>query len=160
LIASPLSLHNMASRPVKRARTAPVVSQQPTASSKPKRERLFTPFRSLGHISTATPFVLQSRSSKYLEQPALTVITSLGSSWAMWEGQSLRLLFVGSSHLSPTSLLAYRRRLTAMRTYRSGHGQGDHLPRGAQRERLRCRRRLCRALCEGEGSRTLCGVAV
>jgi hypothetical protein len=105
LIASPLSLHNMASRPVKRARTAPVVSQQPTGSSKPKRERLWQDFRSLGHISTATPFVLQSRSSKYLEQPALTVITSLGSSWAMWEGQSLRLLFVGSSHLSPTLCL-------------------------------------------------------
>lgn len=83
------------SRPAKRARVQPTAAV--AVSSPPKRESLFAPFRSLGHVSTAAPFVLQSRSSKYLEQPALTLITSLGRSWAMWEGQSMRLLFVGAS---------------------------------------------------------------
>ena len=71
------------------------------------REALFTPFRSLGHVSTRVPFVYQSQSSKYLETPALTVVTSLGNSWAMWDGKTLRLLFVGQSNLvvSAVSLL-------------------------------------------------------
>lgn len=82
------------SRPTKRAR----VQQQPASAAGParKREPLFAPFRSLGHVSTGVPFVLQSRASKHLQQPALTVITSLGASWVMWEGQSMRLLFVGA----------------------------------------------------------------
>ncbi|BGP40594.1 rRNA-processing protein utp21 [Rhodotorula kratochvilovae] len=82
------------SRPAKRARVQP--SAAPAApAAPPPRESLFAPFRSLGHVSTRAPFVLQSRSSKYLQQPALTLITSLGRSWAMWDGQSMRLLFVG-----------------------------------------------------------------
>ncbi|GAA5967551.1 hypothetical protein JCM11641_005691 [Rhodosporidiobolus odoratus] len=81
-------------RPVKRPRTTTEPANHAPAEQK-KREQLFSPFRSIGVISTTTPFVIQSRSSKYLETPALTVITSLGRSWAMWEGQSLRLLFVG-----------------------------------------------------------------
>lgn len=36
-----------------------------------------------------------SKSSKYLETPAMTVVTSMGNNWAMWDGQSLRLMFVG-----------------------------------------------------------------
>ncbi|GAA6006013.1 rRNA-processing protein UTP21 [Rhodotorula paludigena] len=85
----------MASRPAKRARVQASTSAAPAAPAKPRREALFAPFRSLGHVSTAAPFALQSRASKYLEQPALTFITSLGRSWAMWDGQSIRLLFVG-----------------------------------------------------------------
>ncbi|CEQ42504.1 SPOSA6832_04318, partial [Sporobolomyces salmonicolor] len=81
----------VSARPSKRPRT----TTAPVAAPKPKREPLFAPFRSLGHVSTSVPFVLQSRSSKHLEAPALTVITSLGRSWAMWEGATLRLLFVG-----------------------------------------------------------------
>ncbi|BGP02493.1 putative WD-repeat protein [Rhodotorula toruloides ATCC 204091] len=93
------------SRPTKRAR----VQQQPASAAtpaKPKREPLFAPFRSLGHVSTGVPFVLQSRASKHLQQPALTVITSLGASWAMWEGQSMRLLFVGPDMGKPITSMA------------------------------------------------------
>lgn len=79
----------MSAHPSKRARPAVI----PVA--KPAKDSLFAAFRSLGHISTSTPFAIQSRSGKFLETPAVTVLTSLGSSWALWEGQSLRLLFVG-----------------------------------------------------------------
>ncbi|GAA5843467.1 hypothetical protein JCM9279_000759 [Rhodotorula babjevae] len=92
------------SRPAKRARVQPAAAV--ALPTPPKRESLFAPFRSLGHVSTAAPFVLQSRSSKYLEQPALTLITSLGRSWAMWEGQSMRLLFVGPDMGKEISSLA------------------------------------------------------
>ncbi|BGP25126.1 rRNA-processing protein utp21 [Rhodotorula toruloides] len=93
------------SRPTKRAR----VQQQSASAATPaklKREPLFAPFRSLGHVSTGVPFVLQSRASKHLQQPALTVITSLGANWAMWEGQSMRLLFVGPDMGKPITSMA------------------------------------------------------
>ncbi|GAA5925720.1 rRNA-processing protein UTP21 [Sporobolomyces koalae] len=85
----------MAAPPTKRARTTP----QAGTSTEPRlpraREGLFAPFRSLGHVSTSTPLVIQSRASKHLQKPALTVLTSLGKSWALWTGDNLRLLFVG-----------------------------------------------------------------
>ncbi|GAA6043467.1 hypothetical protein JCM8097_000725 [Rhodosporidiobolus ruineniae] len=84
------------SRPSKRARVQPAPSAvAATNSTKAAREQLFCPFRAIGLVSTGTPLVVQSRSSKYLDAPALTVLTSLGRSWSMWEGQQLRLLFVG-----------------------------------------------------------------
>ncbi|KAI5478393.1 WD repeat protein, U3 small nucleolar RNA-associated protein 21 [Pseudohyphozyma bogoriensis] len=92
-------------RPTKRARTA--IQSAPSASTSTGQQGgLFAPFRSLGHITTNVPFVVLSRSSKYLQTPALTVVTSLGSSWAMWEGQSLRLLFVGPDMGAPITSLA------------------------------------------------------
>ncbi|KWU42006.1 putative WD-repeat protein [Rhodotorula sp. JG-1b] len=85
------------SRPTKRARVVPAQGDRaPTSSSAAtKREPLFAPFRSLGHVSTGVPLVVQSRASKYLDKPAITLITSLGRSWAMWDGHSMKLLFVG-----------------------------------------------------------------
>ncbi|GAA5908186.1 hypothetical protein JCM6882_005967 [Rhodosporidiobolus microsporus] len=82
----------MATRPSKRARTQPTTNAAP---AKPKREPLFAAMRAVGVCSTATPLVVQSRSSKYLEKPALTVLTSLGRSWAMYDGDRLTLLFCG-----------------------------------------------------------------
>lgn len=82
----------MVAHPAKRART--VASAAPAAAAP---QGLFAPFRSLGHITTEVPFVVQARSSKFLETPAMVVVTSLGSSWAMWEGGKLTLLFVGES---------------------------------------------------------------
>lgn len=87
----------------KRARVQPVAS---TSAAVPRPLGLFAPFRSLGHISTAVPFVVQSKSSKFLETPALTVLTSLGHNWALWDGSSLKLLFVGSLS-SPLLLPAF-----------------------------------------------------
>jgi hypothetical protein len=88
----------MVDRISKKQRTEPIASTS-TLPPPPRikdRSGLFAPFRSLGHISTKIPFVVQSQSSKFLETPALVVITSLGNSWAMWEGSSLKLLFVGT----------------------------------------------------------------
>lgn len=82
------------SRPNKRSKVQ-LDSNDANISIKVKREGLFAPFRSLGHVSTSVPFIVQSKSSKYLESPAITVITSLGRSWAMWDGSNLKLLFVG-----------------------------------------------------------------
>ncbi|GAA5999690.1 hypothetical protein JCM10207_005870 [Rhodosporidiobolus poonsookiae] len=81
-------------RPTKRARTAPAAPPA-AAAPPPPRQRLFEPFRLLSLVSTATPFVLQSRASKFLDKPALTVVTSLGRSFSIWEGESFKLLFVG-----------------------------------------------------------------
>jgi U3 small nucleolar RNA-associated protein 21 len=65
----------------------------------PPPRRLFAPFRALGVVSNGTPHALQLRSSTHLKQPAVTVVTSLGSSWAMWDAAaSLNLLFVGASN--------------------------------------------------------------
>ncbi|KAL8279548.1 hypothetical protein RQP46_008110 [Phenoliferia psychrophenolica] len=91
-------------RPTKRART--VASKPAAAAAAAPPQGLFAPFRSLGHISTDVPFVVQSRSSKFLETPALVVVTSLGSSWAMWEGGALKLLFVGPDMGAPITSLA------------------------------------------------------
>lgn len=60
-----------------------------------KKMGLFAPFRSLGHISTSVPFAVQSKSSKFLETPAIVILTSLGNNWAMWDGANLKLIFVG-----------------------------------------------------------------
>ncbi|SCZ96552.1 BZ3500_MvSof-1268-A1-R1_Chr8-2g10291 [Microbotryum saponariae] len=102
-------------RPSKRSRQTVVVASTSTSTSTappPQAKapapvgRLFAPFRSLGHVSTSVPLVVLSRSSKYLETPALTVLTSLGNSWAMWEGQGLKVLFVGPDMGSPITSLA------------------------------------------------------
>ncbi|GAA5893733.1 rRNA-processing protein UTP21 [Sporobolomyces salmoneus] len=85
----------MAAPPSKRARTASTNASTTSTQAPKRREPLFAPFRSLGHVSTSTPLIVQSRASKHLTKPALTVLTSLGKSWAMWTGDNLRLLFVG-----------------------------------------------------------------
>ncbi|SCV67376.1 BQ2448_6022 [Microbotryum intermedium] len=95
-------------RPSKRSRPTVVVAStsQATSTKASAAGRLFAPFRSLGHVSTSVPLVVLSRSSKYLETPALTVVTSLGHSWAMWDGQGLKVLFVGPDMGSPITSLA------------------------------------------------------
>ena len=58
--------------------------------------RLFAPFRALGFITNHVPFALQVRQAKgALEGPNVTIVTSLGNSWAMWDAGKMRLLFVG-----------------------------------------------------------------
>lgn len=57
--------------------------------------RLFAPFRALGLITNHIPFVLQTRSYKGTsEGPRLHILTSLGKSWALWDGGKMTLLFV------------------------------------------------------------------
>lgn len=58
--------------------------------------RLFAPFRALGFITTALPLAVQSRASaRQTTGPKVTIVSSLGRSWAMWDGDKMGLLFVG-----------------------------------------------------------------
>lgn len=58
--------------------------------------RLFAPFRALGLITNQVPFALQLRAVKgSAEGPRLHILTCLGNSWALWEGEKMTLLFVG-----------------------------------------------------------------
>lgn len=76
------------SRAVKRARVE--------HSAVPPTPRLFAPFRALGFITNHVPFALQVRQAKgALDGPNVTIVTSLGNSWAMWDASKMRLLFVG-----------------------------------------------------------------
>lgn len=79
--------------PAKRKRTEKGVSNSSNSSA-----RLFVPFRALGLITNHVPFVLQTRSFKgATDGPRIHILTCLGSSWAMWEGGKMTLLFVGMS---------------------------------------------------------------
>jgi U3 small nucleolar RNA-associated protein 21 len=76
-----------------RAGTAPraVVSEEI-----PNSRRLFAPFRALGLITNQVPFALQLRAVKgSTEGPRLHILTCMGNSWALWEGEKMTLLFVG-----------------------------------------------------------------
>lgn len=78
---------------------------------------LFAPFRSLGHISTGVPFVLQTHSTKDAsvygrrddvegggkDEGGGVVVTSVGRGWAMWTVDRMRLLLVGARILSAHS---------------------------------------------------------
>lgn len=137
-----LSYSAMTARPTKKARTQPA---QPIASTSTKREGLFAPFRSLGHVSTAVPFVYQSKSSKFLVTPAVTVVTSLGRSWAMWDGASLKLLFVGELFFWGDGSADGRR---------ARHGSSHRLAGALGGLGIRGSARLCRSLCKGGGGGT------
>ena len=75
------------------ARTA-----EPTVVSEriPNSQRLFAPFRALGLITNQVPFALQVRAVKGSPGgPRLHILTCIGNSWALWEGEKMTLLFVG-----------------------------------------------------------------
>ena len=62
-----------------------------------EQPRLYAPFRALGMITNAVPFVMQTRSHKgATDGPRIHLVTCLGRSWAMWEGGKMGLLFVGA----------------------------------------------------------------
>ena len=59
-------------------------------------QRLFAPFRALGIITNEVPFALQLRAVKGSDEgPRVHILTCLGNSWALWEGEKMTLLFVG-----------------------------------------------------------------
>jgi U3 small nucleolar RNA-associated protein 21 len=75
-----------------RTRTAPCS----LVSETPNSRRLFAPFRALGLITNQVPFALQLRAVKgSAAGPRLHILTCLGNSWALWEGEKMTLLFVG-----------------------------------------------------------------
>jgi U3 small nucleolar RNA-associated protein 21 len=67
-----------------------------TPSKSLDSQRLFAPFRALGIITNEVPFALQLRAVKgSAESPRVHILTCLGNSWALWEGEKMTLLFVG-----------------------------------------------------------------
>jgi len=71
-------------------------ARQHGPATKSKEPRLFAPFRALGLITNHVPFTLQTRSFKGAsEGPRIHILTCLGKSWALWDGQKMTLLFVG-----------------------------------------------------------------
>lgn len=60
------------------------------------RAQLYAPFRALGLVTTHVPFVLQTKSYKgAVDGPKVHILTCLGNSWALWDGEKMTLLFVG-----------------------------------------------------------------
>jgi len=61
-----------------------------------ENRRLFTPFRALGFITNHVPFAMQVRSYKGATgAPRVHILTCLGRAWAEFEGEKMKLLFVG-----------------------------------------------------------------
>lgn len=86
--------------PSKRIRSSPEKTGAPTHAGTPLKSldshRLFAPFRALGIIINEIPFALQLRAVKgSAESPRVHILTCLGNSWALWEGEKMTLLFVG-----------------------------------------------------------------
>lgn len=84
-------------RPQKRIRTSAKTAPSKTTQKSTNDSRLFAPFRALGLVTNHVPFYLQTRSHKgATEGPRIHLLTCLGSSWALWEGGKMTLLFVGA----------------------------------------------------------------
>jgi U3 small nucleolar RNA-associated protein 21 len=85
--------------PSKRARSSSTRTKTASRSlvfETPNSPRLFAPFRALGLITNQVPFALQVRAVKgSAAGPRLHILTCLGNSWALWEGEKMTLLFVG-----------------------------------------------------------------
>ncbi|KAG8927888.1 hypothetical protein FRC01_006761 [Tulasnella sp. 417] len=68
---------------------------------------LFAPFRALGFITNHVPFVMQVHSAKGAAIAAqVNIVTCVGRSWAMWSGDAMKLLFVGTDAPSGITSLA------------------------------------------------------
>lgn len=79
-----------------------------TPSESLDSQRLFAPFRALGIITNGVPFALQLRAVKgSAERPRVHILTCLGNSWALWEGEKMTLLFVGSETQDPIAGMAF-----------------------------------------------------
>lgn len=92
-------------------KTAASTGASTRAATPPKSldsHRLFAPFRALGIITNEVPFALQLRAVKgSAESPRVHILTCLGNSWALWEGEKMALLFVGSEAQDPITGMAF-----------------------------------------------------
>ncbi|KIY43473.1 Utp21-domain-containing protein [Fistulina hepatica ATCC 64428] len=97
-----MSIADASAPPRKRARRASAQGKSPLTD-----RRLFAPFRALGLVTNHVPFVLQTRSHKgATDGPRIHILTCLGRSWSLWEGNNMTLLFVGTEAPEPISCLA------------------------------------------------------
>ncbi|KAI0273583.1 Utp21-domain-containing protein [Gloeopeniophorella convolvens] len=97
--------------PRKKARSSSKAASANAANTTlkaPSLQRLYAPFRALGLITNQVPFALQLRAFKgSAEGPRVHILTCLGNSWALWEGEKMTLLFVGSEAQEAISGLAF-----------------------------------------------------
>lgn len=85
----------MAAPPRKKLRAQSDADDEPRIASGLSRG-LFAPFRALGFITNHVPFVLKVHSAKGASVPArMQILTCVGRSWAMWDGERITLVFVG-----------------------------------------------------------------
>lgn len=75
-----------------------------TLLSKLGANRLYAPFRALGLVTNHVPLAVQTRAAKgSTAPPRIHIVTCLGKSWMMWEGEKMTLLFVGTCVTSALS---------------------------------------------------------
>ena len=85
-----------ASKRVRSSSTTALTASHSLVSETSSSRRLFAPFRALGLITNQVSFALQVRAVKgSAAGPRLHILTCLGNSWALWEGEKMTLLFVG-----------------------------------------------------------------
>ncbi|KIM28873.1 hypothetical protein M408DRAFT_329296 [Serendipita vermifera MAFF 305830] len=84
--------------PRKRLKPSKSIVEEQKVSNK----QLFAPFRALGFITNHVPFAMQVRSFKGATgAPRVHIVTCLGNSWAEFEGEKMKLLFVGPDAKHP-----------------------------------------------------------
>ncbi|KAK9446881.1 Utp21 specific WD40 associated putative domain-containing protein [Limtongia smithiae] len=71
-------------------------SQTPSATEKRHASRIFAPFRTLGHVTSAVPFAVSTLGQSFV------ITTVVGTAFQMYDAASLHLLFVSSP---PTTAL-------------------------------------------------------
>lgn len=80
-------------RPAKKAR--PIADPPQHAGPSNPTPRLFAPFRALGLVCNALPFAMFVHTpSGALAQPTVNLVTSVGTSWMMWDMAGMTLVFV------------------------------------------------------------------
>ncbi|MBW0470269.1 hypothetical protein O181_009984 [Austropuccinia psidii MF-1] len=75
---------------------------------------LYAPFRSLGHVTTDLPFAFHSHSTpdsdvlgpSKAHTDSQVILTSVGSAWALWSADGLRLLYIGPLTSTPITWLS------------------------------------------------------
>jgi U3 small nucleolar RNA-associated protein 21 len=98
MVAQPTEVVQDQGPPRKRPRHCSQDASPQTAQKRPREPRLFAPFRALGLVTNHVPFVFEARSFKgATDGPKVHLVTCLGKSWAMWEGEKMNLLLVGKS---------------------------------------------------------------
>jgi U3 small nucleolar RNA-associated protein 21 len=79
--------------PRKRLKSSKITNNEISPS---QNKQLFAPFRALGFITNHVPFAMQVRSFKGATgAPRVHILTCLGKAWAEFEGEKMKLLFVG-----------------------------------------------------------------
>ncbi|KAL2912352.1 rRNA-processing protein utp21 [Polyrhizophydium stewartii] len=83
---------------------APAMTLKATAAK--KRQALFVPFRALGYVTADIPMSVQARGQAYF------ITSSIGDSFQIFDGDKMRLLFVGPKMDSPITAIASFKDLT------------------------------------------------